>query len=223
MNLEALKPRKKIVPLQDFQKLSSREYLIQRKYDGEFATREIMFKGERFTLLGEKLRAKSSGLFDWKDKALLKRHYGSFFVAFSVDLPGATNRDRWLKLSEIALSFTEDCYLADTVSDASFCMESGGEGVCAHAWDAPWGEMLCVKQLNTWLCKVTAIGFTQSVEIADAATGEPRGNVKLGGGKCDRVRVGSVIKIEGMGLSDSGKIREPRPCADTETSWLVSQ
>jgi hypothetical protein len=59
------------------------------------------------------------------------------------------------------------------------------------------------------------------VEVADAATGERRGKVTLRGGKIDRVRVGSIIKIEGLELHASGVIRDPRPCMDTETSWLV--
>ena len=47
------------------------------------------------------------------------------------------------------------------------------------------------------------------------------GSVPLLGGKCDRVRVGSIIKVEGFGLTAGGKIREPRVCRDTATSWLV--
>ena len=49
----------------------------------------------------------------------------------------------------------------------------------------------------------------------------PRGAVALRGGKCDQVRVGSIIKVEGMGLTAAGMIREPRVCRDTATSWLV--
>jgi hypothetical protein len=49
----------------------------------------------------------------------------------------------------------------------------------------------------------------------------PCGSVKLGGGKCDRVREGSILKVEGFGLTATGQIREPRPCKDTPTTWLV--
>lgn len=98
----------------------------------------------------------------------------------------------------------------------------GGEGVCAFDWDAPWGEMLACKRLETFLCAVTGFcGGTQSVNIALAGTGKPCGHVALRGGKCDRVRVGSIIKVEGFGLTAAGCIREPRPCKDTAMSWLV--
>ena len=62
-------------------------------------------------------------------------------------------------------------------------------------------------------------GGTQSVEIE--INGQPAGRVALLGGKCDRVRVGSVLKVEGFGLTPAGRIREPRVCRDTPTSWLV--
>ena len=51
--------------------------------------------------------------------------------------------------------------------------------------------------------------------------GQARGAVALRGGKCDQIRVGSLIKVEGFGLHPSGLIREPRPCKDTPTSWLI--
>jgi hypothetical protein len=70
----------------------------------------------------------------------------------------------------------------------------------------------------TYRCRVISTGATQSVGIADAETGADRGHVTLRGGKCDRVRVGSAIKVEGMGLTAAGRIREPR-C--TEKVWLV--
>ena len=94
---------------------------------------------------------------------------------------------------------------------------AGGEGVCAHDWDAPYGEMLAYKASEIYTVCVTATGATQSVQIADVATGRPMGNVPLRGGKCDRVRVGSILRVEGMGLTDKGLIRQPQPCAD----WLV--
>ena len=47
------------------------------------------------------------------------------------------------------------------------------------------------------------------------------GHVALRGGKCDRVLVGSIVKVEGFGLTAAGMIREPRVCGDTPTSWLV--
>lgn len=115
-------------------------------------------------------------------------------------------------------------------------------------WGEP---MEACKRLETFYCLVTGLHAGQSVQIAlvghpcrdaqnsavrsmlptpsetvdlghwtlDSAT--PCGNVKLGGGKCDKVRIGSILKIEGFGLTREGKIREPRPCRDTATSWLI--
>jgi hypothetical protein len=55
----------------------------------------------------------------------------------------------------------------------------------------------------------------------DSASGQARGNLPLFGGRCDRVRVGSILKVEGFGLHASGLIREGRVCKDTADSWLV--
>lgn len=104
--------------------------------------------------------------------------------------------------------------------------------------------MLSCKRIETFYCIATEIGASQSVKISritnfgelknsddpacfgddhfyQAVHSEPCGSVKLGGGKCDRVRVGSILKIEGFGLTRDGKIREPRPCKDSPTSWLI--
>jgi hypothetical protein len=55
------------------------------------------------------------------------------------------------------------------------------------------------------------------VGICDDATGADRGKVTLRGGKCDQVRIGSIIRVEGMGLTSVGKIRQPQPCRE----WIV--
>jgi hypothetical protein len=82
--------------------------------------------------------------------------------------------------------------------------------------------MLAAKRLETWVCRVAGFNARQSVRIVDNASGQERGNLPLFGGKCDRVRIGSVVKVEGFGLHHRcGKIREPRICKDTDTSWLI--
>ncbi len=45
----------------------------------------------------------------------------------------------------------------------------------------------------------------------------PCGRVTLRGGKCDQVRIGSLIRVEGMNLTAAGKIRQPAPARE----WLV--
>ena len=98
----------------------------------------------------------------------------------------------------------------------------GGEGVVRKSLNATYFDtMTACKRLETWICRVTGIGPGQSVTICDHVTGEARGRVALRGGKIDRVRVGSVVKIEGLGLFPSGLIRDGRPCRDSETSWLI--
>lgn len=101
-------------------------------------------------------------------------------------------------------------------------LSRGAEGVVAKHLDAPYGEMFACKRIWEGLCAVTGFcGGVQSVTIADAATGQPRGKVALFGGKCDRVRIGSILKCVGMNLTARGSIREPRVCTDTPESWLV--
>jgi hypothetical protein len=79
-----------------------------------------------------------------------------------------------------------------------------------------------VERLEAWTCRVAAFnGGRQSVAIVDSASGQARGNLPLFGGRCDRVRVGSILKVEGFGLHASGLIREGRVCKDTAESWLI--
>ena len=96
-------------------------------------------------------------------------------------------------------------------------LKAGAEGVVAVDWSAPWGNLVAHKANSIHTCRITSTSGKQSVGIADAATGQDRGRVKLGGGKADQVRVGSIIRVEGMGLTDAGKIRQPQPCRE----WLI--
>jgi len=76
---------------------------------------------------------------------------------------------------------------------------------------------------DIFLCRVCSIGGSQSVgiEVVECQSG---GNihpapcfVPLQGGKVDQVRVGTLIRVSGMGLTAAGKIREPKACRE----WLV--
>ena len=103
-------------------------------------------------------------------------------------------------------------------------LKRGGEGIVRKDPQSTYYDaMTACKRLETWRCRVT--GFksgTQTVQIADADSGESRGAVALRGGKVDRVQIGSIVKIEGLGLHASGLIRDPRPCCDTPDSWLIT-
>ena len=98
-------------------------------------------------------------------------------------------------------------------------LAAGWEGVCRKSLAATWYDAMEVcKKSVTLVCRVTSMGGTQSVGIADPVTGQDRGAVTLRGGRCDRVRVGSLIRLEAMEVHPSGKLRQPTLCAD----WLVS-
>ena len=78
------------------------------------------------------------------------------------------------------------------------------------------------KRCQVSLCRVTGLDHMRgSVELADAASGQLRGKLPLRG-KFDRVRVGSVLKVEAYGLTARGMLREARLDRDTPASWLAS-
>jgi hypothetical protein len=165
-----------------------------------------------------------------------------------VDMRERPLRERWAQLCALSACFggtdgaigtSRPTIILAEMGNGGEVLEAvladGGEGVVAKAWDAPWGApMWACKRLQTFYCVVTGFnGGTQSVKIGILHDYAPSGkigpdihvsdcgSVPLLGGKCDRVRVGSIIKVEGFGLTAGGKIREPRVCRDTATSWLV--
>lgn len=113
-------------------------------------------------------------------------------------------------------------------------LAAGGEGVIEKDLAAPWSvNWFKCKRVETFYCVVTGfVPGSQSVEVArlaDYSTLNPQpstsplpcGRVPLLGGKCDKVRVGSVLKLNAFGLTAAGKLREPRIDADAPGSWLV--
>jgi ATP-dependent DNA ligase len=98
-----------------------------------------------------------------------------------------------------------------------------GEGVIASHWGAPWGAMqFKCKRAETHFCRVTGLDTIRgSAELADAATGQERGKLALRG-RFERVRVGSVLKVEAFGVTARGMLREARLDRDTPESWLVT-
>ena len=100
----------------------------------------------------------------------------------------------------------------------------GGEGVVAKRLDAPYGVgWIKCKRSMVYFCQVIGLDqWTGGVFLADRDSGEKRGKMPLRGGKFDRVRVGSVLKIEAYGLTARGMLREARPDRDAPGSWLAS-
>jgi hypothetical protein len=249
-------PQKQIVPLATIAALcAANSHLILRKYDGEFASVDITAKGSTVTLLCERMRGEISGHhYTAADRAMFALHdgrggspwYAALTVATidGVNFLDMTARDRWAILCGFVPFFPANVKLAMRIESAAGCdttMDAGAEGLCATAWDDPWGTMLCHKRGEIFMCRVTAIGATQSVGIervicdkldmtssVEAARAwlithnsslitSPCGSVTLRGWKCDQVRIGSIIRVEGMGLTAGGKIRQPQPCKE----WLV--
>jgi hypothetical protein len=207
------KPRKITVPLaQGLAWRGGGNLLYLEKYDGEFVKGGLPFGNH--VLIAERMKGA-----------------GTWYAAHSVasiagqNVLGEPTRTRWRELCALAPSFPPWIKLAAAGNGGEFLqavLDNGGEGVCAFDLDAPWGEMLACKRLTAFLCVVTAAaGAMQSVAIADAATGQARGRLALLGGKADRCRVGSILKVEAFGLHPSGLLREARVCRDTATSWLV--
>jgi len=102
-------------------------------------------------------------------------------------------------------------------------LAAGGEGCVRKLPDSNYyATMTACKRVGTWHCRVTALDlYRGTATVADAVTGEPRGKVALHD-KSLHCRVGSILKINGLQLTASGKIRDPRLDSDSATSWLVS-
>lgn len=214
-----MKPTKTIVTPAQAAAWSAEAFLIQVKADGIFQTREI----GGCVIAGEFVTGKSGGFLTASQGETLCQNGGEAFFVFDVlaingtDTRPAPNRERWDFLT--GLLFPDGVTLAETCLRGE--IPPRAEGIVAKRWEDAYGPMECLKVLQTFECVVTRRLTGQSVEIADANTGQPRGKVALRGGKCDQVRRDSLVKIEGLGLTDRGIIREPRICKDTETSWLI--
>jgi hypothetical protein len=182
--------------------------LFQQKLDGRFATLA--------TAGGE----------------LAGENVGGVFTAFDCvgwhgqDVRGAALRDRRAMRNELCRAGQVAIVPEVTERGGEFLesiLNAGGEGAVFKSWDSTFfSPMLAAKRLETWICRVAGFnGGKQSVRIVDSTSGQARGNLPLFGGRCDRVRVGSILKVEGFGLHRSGLIREPRVCKDSENSWLI--
>ena len=198
------KPSKIVIDKADLGKFSCGEYIFQEKLDGEFAVREF---GNN-VLAGELVR----GEFIAFDCVSLnghdvRKHILNSRISFRNHI-AELNGIKTVPANRNPVPFFDDI------------MRSGGEGVVIKSINSTYYDsMYAVKRLQTFICRVgSIISGKQSVTIFDAATGQSRGNLALRGGKCDQVRAGSVVKVEGFGETNAGKIREPRPDA---REWLL--
>ena len=183
--------------------------ICQEKKDGCFAVYQV----EDFTVTAEKM---ADGEIYAFDLVSIGGH----------DMRGEPLDVRWFELNERAATLAVDkIKIVPSVPSergADFLksvLDNGGEGCVLKGWNTSYySPMLAAKRGGVWTCRVTGhCGGTQSVFIVDAETGQDRGKVTLRGGRCDQVRAGSIIRVEGMNLTPSGKIRQPQPARE----WLV--
>jgi hypothetical protein len=208
--MEIKHPTKCIVPVET----ALREWnvaggLVQEKKDGQFAIIQV----EDFVITAEKMR--DGGIWAFDLVTLAGR-----------DMRGEPLGTRWREL--IARAGTLTAFGIKIVPSAkgevgntflASILAAGGEGAVRKSWlSLYWTPMEAAKRGGIWICRVASTGGTQSVGIVDAETGADRGRVALRGGKCDQVRVNSIIRVEGLNLTELGKIRQPVPAR----CWLVS-
>lgn len=223
------KPEKRLVSLETARQWSPADYLIQVKCDGEFQTREL--GGGRCVVAGEWMTARSERMLTGRHRELHAKNQAGFFVAFDlIEWRGDDVRHwpagaRWSSLQGLEMEgyFLPNMCLVDCWYGPDFVdrvLAGGGEGGVAKGWQDPYGPMLAVKQLREYQCIVTQIDHRLSVGIAERVGGVllDRGRVTLGM-NCDKVRVGSIIRVVAMDVFDSGKLREPRVKAG---EWLIS-
>ncbi|MDE2019832.1 MAG: hypothetical protein KGJ13_05820 [Patescibacteria group bacterium] len=199
-------------------------HLVTRKYDGQLAAIEI----GNAVILAEFMGAQISGRhYTDEDREMFSRQETGWYAAITVaefnskDVLNESTSARWQLLHAVAMLFPPNVILPDIVPDVDKCLAAGAEGVVAMAWNDPWGAMACVKLYWEGVVRVSLFnGGAQSVFIEDAETGSARGKINLHS-RCDRVRIGSLLKIRGLSLTDNGKVREPRLDDDSPTSWLV--
>jgi len=202
-----LKPTKTIVPVETaLREWRNPDYFYQEKLDGEFATKLV----GNVLLAGERMKDGTFHAFD-----VLRRG--------DEDMRPLPLLERWYVLNTLKTIVPIVPHSRNGTELLERVLATGGEGVAAKLLAGPYGPMLAAKRSQNYLCRVaTFVEGKQSVVLVDAHTGAPRGACPLLGGRCDRVRVGSLLKIEAFGEHASGLLREPRPDKDTPTSWLVT-
>lgn len=231
------KPTKICVPLAEAMNWRGESHQITRKLDGEFHVYNIELGGLSAVLATERMKYKANGFFTPSDRANFAK-FGIYCVAFDVlkvgclDMRDMPLRARWAQLAALAPHFDDQSGLVLVESGfggdfVAAAMAAGAEGCCAKSWASQWGEpMTAAKRLQTFYCVVTSLPVgKQSVRIAlavgdDYARGEDCGSIALRGLKCDRVRIGSILKVNCMDITPAGMLREARLDDDSEISWL---
>ena len=177
--------------------------IVQQKMDGQFSTREI----DGVLYAGELMRGGQFYAFD----VLAIR--GESVAHWSLDA-------RWQRLcAKVESLRLAGVLLVPNVHSeqgAEFLakvLAAGGEGCVLKDWGATYGTpMIAAKRSIIVECHVTAIGPGQSIALADA--GGDLGKCPAKGGAADRVRIGSIVRIEAACLTVNRKLREPKLCRE---------
>jgi hypothetical protein len=197
------KPTKIIAPIAQVLLWKASEFRLEEKMDGKFSTKLI----GGLLVAGEQMRSGDFVAFDC-------------LQVNSQDIKNEPLRVRLQQLNSLPGLLRPST--GHGVEFAEAILSKGGEGIVAKRWDAPFdASMYAIKRTVEVQCVVTEILPFQAVKIADAATGADRGKVKIAAFKISKIRVGSIIKVVGMNLTDRGMVREPRLCSDSPESWLV--
>lgn len=207
-NAEYKKPTKTIVPLAIGLMWGERDGVFQEKLDGRFETLTLKCGS---VLAGEKMA-------------------DGRFIAFDCLKLKLTDMRNFVSCSRLnAMQLLCGVYQIPMVKSSrnggellKSVLAAGGEGVVFKSDVSNYyTPMVACKRLETFLCVVESLNHaTGGSTISGLITGENRGTVPLRN-RSTLCKVGSIVKVEGEGLSGKGLIQKPRPCKDTETSWLV--
>lgn len=240
-------PTKQLVSRDQFAALDPSHWLIQRKYDGDFHCLRLSARDNSVgTVLCEKMKPKSGGIFTAADRAMFQHFPDGFFVALTIESmcgqnllhePNAWRLELLRALHTKIAAERPDIILADTLVNfppATFHQQLsiGSEGLVAHPCGGAWGPMLCYKRGEIFLVRVTKLWGGKSVEFHETGHSvmmrgqlhaikdrvhPAHGRVPVSAQVADQLKIGSVIRVEGLGQTDDHKIREPKLCRE----WLV--
>jgi len=203
------KPTIESVPLADGLRWRGGDFLYQEKSDGRHEFAELpgcLVNAERM-----------------KDGSLIVNDLVTFQ---GEDMRPKPTRSRWAcLLFAAAIGFPDNtrlCRIGDGGQFLQRLLLEGSEGLVAKPLDSAFGVgWIKCKRSQVYFARVTDLDPSRgSAILADRDTGEPRGRVALHN-RFDRVRVGSVLKLEAFGLHRSGLLREARLDRDSKDSWLV--
>ena len=196
-------PTKNLIPVETALADWTGAGCFQQKLDGEFTALEV----EGGILAGETVRGEFTAFDciqangqDVRGLPLAKR---------------LTLRDTLCQFHGIGTVRTVWANGAGLLAEA---LASGGEGVVMKSAGSFYEPMIAAKRSQIHTCIVTAIGPGQSITLKDSITGQARGKCPAGGGKADRLRAGSQVRVECETIHESGLFRSAKLCRE----WLVS-